>query len=69
MYELDIENETCTKLDVELVFDMTENVYVRGTKIYFMNSRNTSDIFYTYYDVANGEKGKVVEVSVESILN
>lgn len=69
LYELDIENETCTKLDVELVFDMTENVYVRGTKIYFMNSRNTSDIFYTYYDVASGEQGKVVEVSVESILN
>ncbi len=69
LYELDIENETCTKLDVELVFDMTENVYARGTKIYFMNSRNTSDIFYTYYDVASGEQGKVVEVSVENILN
>ena len=69
LYELDIENETWRKLNVELIFDMTENVYVRGTKIYFMNSRNPSDIFYTYYDVASGEQGKVIEVSVESILN
>lgn len=69
LYELDIENETWRKLNVELIFDMTENVYVRGTKIYFMNSRNPSDIFYTYYDVVSGEQGKVIEISVESILN
>lgn len=35
--------------------DFTDNIWVRGTRIYFMNSRNTSKIAYRYYDVDSGE--------------
>lgn len=69
LYKIDIDNMTWEKLDVEIEFDFTENVYSRGTKIYLMNSRNPSDIKYTYYDVSTGETGDVVEVSVQSILD
>lgn len=69
IYKIDIDNMTWEKLDVEIEFDATENVYVRGTKIYLMNSRNPSDIKYTYYDVSTGETGDVVEVSVQRILD
>lgn len=69
LYEIDIDTKACKKVEKELAFDMTENVYVRGTKIYLMNSRNPSDIKYTYYDVSTGETGDVFGVSVQSILD
>ncbi len=68
LYELDIEKMTSTKLDLEIIFDFTECIYTRGSRLYFMNSRNTSDIKYIYYDVVTGEVGNEVRVSVKSIL-
>ena len=38
--------------------DFTDNVWVRGNRIYFMNSRNTSEVAYRYYDVASGDYSK-----------
>lgn len=48
---------------------MTETVWVRDSRIYFMNSRNTSDVKYTYYDTADGKIGSVIEVSVDKIIS
>ena len=39
--------------------DFTDNVWVRGNRIYFMNSRNTSEVAYRYYDVASGDYSKL----------
>ena len=52
-----------------LDFDMTENVYVRGNRIYFMNSRNISDITFVWYDVPTGEVGPKKRICVSDFIN
>ena len=49
-------------------FDLTDNVYVRGDRMYFMRSRNPSDITYTYYDTVTKTQGPVIRVSAEQII-
>ncbi|MBR5646642.1 MAG: hypothetical protein IKX23_08400 [Treponema sp.] len=46
---------TNIKEDEKFKITFTENVWVRGTKIYFMNSWNTSKVAYRYYNVESGE--------------
>ena len=47
---------------------MTETVYVRGSRLYLMKSRNISDIYYTYYDFATGESGRMVNIKYEDVV-
>ena len=47
---------------------MTETVYVRGTRVYLMSSRNISNIYYMYYDFATGEIGEKVYVSFNDVV-
>ena len=49
-------------------YDMTENTYVRGNRIYFMCSRDTADITYTYYDTEKKEQGPITRISAEQII-
>ena len=53
----------------KIYFDATENVYVRGTKIYFMRSRNPSDVTYCYYDTATDTVSDIFRVSAEKLMN
>ena len=50
-------------------FDMTENTYVRGNRIYFMCSRRINDITYTYYDTETKSQGDVVRVTFDDVIN
>ena len=68
IYKIDVKSKTAQK-EFYLPFDFTDNSYVRGDKIYFMNSRNSSDITYTYYDTVTKQQGNVVRVSAEQIIN
>ncbi len=46
---------TTIKENEKFKITFTENLWVRGNRIYFMNSHNTSKIAYRYYDTATGE--------------
>ena len=35
--------------------NFTDNIWVRGNRIYFMNSKDTSKVAYRFYDVESGE--------------
>lgn len=48
-------------------FDMTETIWSREKRIYFMNSRNNSNVYYTYYDVENNIQGEVFNISLKNI--
>ena len=67
--KIDRENNELRPLDVVLEnIDMTETVYVRGTRVYLMSSRNISNIYYMYYDFATGEIGEKVYVSFNDVV-
>ncbi len=68
IYQLELD-DLSVKESFFLPFDMTENTYVRGNRIYFMCSRNRSDITYTYYDTVTRKQGDVVRISAESIIS
>ena len=67
IYKLDIENFTSTK-EISIPFDMTDNTYVRGSRIYFMNSRSLSHPSYTYYDTETKTQGPVYSISDSEII-
>lgn len=67
IYKLDIENFTSTK-EISIPFDMTDNTYVRGSRIYFMNSRSLSHPSYTYYDTETKSQGPVYSISDSEII-
>ena len=49
-------------------FDFTETVYVRGTRIYFINSRNLQRFACMYYDTASGTVGEVQSFTFDEIV-
>ena len=65
--EIDLEKKEIRKV-ATVDIDMTETVYVRGSRLYLMKSRNISDIYYTYYDFATGETGKMVNIKYENVV-
>ena len=65
--EIDLEKKEIRKVATVDV-DMTETVYVRGSRLYLMKSRNISDIYYTYYDFATGETGRMVNIKYEDVV-
>lgn len=68
IYKLDIENCTSTKV-TSIPFDMTDCTYVRGNRIYFMNSRSLSNPKYTYYDTETNETGPLFELSDARLID
>ena len=65
--EIDLEKKEIHKV-ATVDIDMTETVYVRGSRLYLMKSRNISDIYYTYYDFATGETGRMVNIKYEDVV-
>lgn len=66
--EIDIEGKEIKSLDVVMDFDLTETIYPRGNRLYLMNSRNISNVFYTYYDFETGEIGEIINIKYEDII-
>ena len=66
--ELDLDSLKATEIK-QIHFDMTENVYVRGSRMCFMNSRNPADITYIWYDTSDGSVSEPVRVSADGILS
>ena len=69
LYKINEENDSVQSFGAILDFDMTENIYVRGNRIYFMNSRNISDIKFVWYDVSTGEIGPEKRICVSDFIN
>ncbi len=67
IYELDIENKKINYV-ADCDFDMTETVYSRGNRIYFLNSRNLQNFICTYYDTETGKWGEEFSITQEEIL-
>lgn len=67
IYELDVENKKIIHV-ADCDFDMTETVYSRGSRIYFLNSRNIQNFICTYYDTETGEWGEEVSITQEEIM-
>ena len=67
IYELDIENKKINYV-ADCDFDMTETVYSRGSRIYFLNSRNIQNFICTYYDTETGKWGEEFSITQEEIL-
>jgi gamma-glutamylcyclotransferase (GGCT)/AIG2-like uncharacterized protein YtfP len=66
--EIDIDEKAIKSLDVVMDFDLTETIYPRGNRLYLMNSRNISNVFYTYYDFETGEIGEIINIKYEDII-
>jgi hypothetical protein len=69
LYKINEEDNFVQSFGAILDFDMTENIYVRGNRIYFMNSRNISDITFVWYDVPTGEIGPEKRICVSDFIN
>lgn len=67
IYELDLENNKAIYV-ADCDFDMTETVYSRGSRIYFLNSRNIQNFICTYYDTETGKWGEEFSITQEEIL-
>ena len=65
--EIDLEKKEIRKI-ATVDIDMTETVYVRGSRLYLMKSRNISDIYYTYYDFSTGKTGRMVNIKYEDVV-
>ena len=57
-YKIDFEKKELNYINYHPNFDMTETVYSRGSRIYFLNSRNIQHFICTYYDTETGEWGE-----------
>lgn len=66
--EINIDEKAIKSLDVVMDFDLTETIYPRGNRLYLMNSRNISNVFYTYYDFETGEIGEIINIKYEDII-
>ena len=65
--EIDLKKKEIRKI-ATVDIDMTETVYVRGSRLYLMKSRNISDIYYTYYDFSTGKTGRMVNIKYEDVV-
>lgn len=67
IYEIDIENKKTIFCSTKKL-DFTETVYSRGSRIYFLNSRNIQNFICTYYDTETGKWGEEFSITQEEIL-
>ena len=63
----DIESET-SKLIKSINFDLTQNIYTRNNKVYFLSSRDVCNISYLYYDFSTGEIGQTINIRFEDLM-
>lgn len=68
LYKIDFEKKELNYINYHPNFDMTETVYSRGSRIYFLNSRNIQHFICTYYDTETGEWGEEFSITQEEIL-
>ena len=68
LYKFDFEKKELIYINYHPNFDMTETVYSRGSRIYFLNSRNIQNFICTYYDTETGKWGEEFSITQEEIL-
>lgn len=49
-------------------FDMTENIWLKDSKVYFMNSRNLKNVSFIYYNLETNQTSEVFNLSYEDIV-
>lgn len=55
-------------LEKPVLFDMTETVWLRGSKLYVMNSRRLADVKYMYIDLETKEQSEVFRLTYEQVI-
>ena len=61
--------ETAVVVSEPIDYDFTENIYLRGSRIYFMRSRNINNISYMYYDIATGKTSGITKIAYEDVIS
>lgn len=51
-----------------ILFDMTETIWLRGSRLYMMKSRKLTDVFYMYCDLDTGEMSGITEIRLEDLV-
>ncbi len=69
IYRIDTENLCLGEKECEFNFDFTENVYVRGNRLYLMSTRRVNDVYYTWYDFETQEQGEIINVKYENVIS
>jgi hypothetical protein len=68
-YPIDTESLCLGEKECEFNFDFTENVYVRGNRLYLMSTRRVNDVYYTWYDFETQEQGEIINVKYENVIS
>lgn len=55
-------------LEEPVDFDMTETVWLRDSKLYFMDSRRVSDIKYMYIDLETKEQSEIFKLTYDEVI-
>lgn len=50
-------------------FEMTENIWVKDSKVYFMNSRKLKDVYFLYYDLETNQASEVFNLKYDEIIS
>ncbi len=66
IYKINVEKKKFEFL-TEFIFDFTETIYVRGSRIYLLNSRRFSRLSIRYYDTATGEVSGVNAFTIDEV--
>lgn len=70
IYELDLQNDSIKNLteEVEYSINFTDDLWIHGSKIYFMDSWNTTNLYYNYFDVDTCTPGEGWYIRQKDIL-
>lgn len=55
-------------IEKPIEFDLTENVWLRGSRLYVMSSRNTSNVKFMYIDLETKEQSRIFNLKYEDII-
>ena len=67
IFEINPVNDTNRLVAGPINFDMTENIWLRDSRIYFMCSRYLTDISYLYCDLETGEIGQKRNIRITDL--
>lgn len=65
----DFSENTIENISGFINFEMTENIWVKDSKVYFMNSRKINDVSFMYYDLETNHASEVFNLKYDEIIS
>lgn len=62
------DGEATLFIEEPIEFDLTENVWLRGSRLYVMSSRNTSNVKFMYIDLETKEQSHIFNLKYDDII-